>query len=129
MVIRKKRIPYYFIAQYFVSKDEQTLIRKYVDGAIAAGWLSIKLHNHDAHAYEVTGMGYAQKAQSDIGAGDIAAAKKNLQTARELFIESMRIDPKFPWAYNDLATTYIMEYDSDAAHGNADFFIYKHCAG
>ncbi len=66
---------------------------------IASGEQAATLHPGDAHAQDITGIGYTGLAQYLLDLGQ--PVEPLLERAFVYLEEAIRLKPRFPWAYND----------------------------
>ncbi|MRG93705.1 protein kinase domain-containing protein [Polyangium spumosum] len=96
----KKAFAYHFQARYAQShgapRDE---VERLFRAQIAVGKEAIALHPADAHAQEITGAGYTKLAEHLFDLGQ--PVQPSLDRACAHLEEAIRINPRFPWAYND----------------------------
>lgn len=96
----KKAFAYHFEARYAQGhgaprSEVERLFRAQID----VGKQAIALHPTDAHAQEITGAGYTKLAEYLFDLGQ--PVQPLLDQAGAYFDEAIRINPEFPWAYND----------------------------
>ena len=96
----KKAFAYYFQAQYAqghgAPSDE---VERLFRAQIAVGEQAILLHAGDAYAQEITGAAYTKLAEHLLDRG--RPVEPLLDKAYVYLEEAIRLNPKFPWAYND----------------------------
>jgi len=96
----KKAFAYFFQARYAkdhgAARDE---VERLFQAQIAAGKRAIAAHPEDAYAQEITGLAYTKLAEymRDLG----QPTQPLLDQAYVHLEEAIRINPRFPWAYND----------------------------
>lgn len=117
----KKAFIYSFQAKYHLIKEETSKMQAYTNKQIEFGQLAIVLNPKDAYAHEIVGLGYFQKSQIV----QDEPVKDNLRMARKFISSAFEIDPRFSWAYNDLAIMYLAEFVFDTQIGEADITSLK----
>lgn len=96
----KKAFAYYFQAQYAQGHGApREEIEKYFQGQIDNGTLAIAASTNDAYAHEITGIGYLRLGEWAQSRGD--SSEVFLQQAIVRLEEALKLNPSFPWAYND----------------------------
>jgi tRNA A-37 threonylcarbamoyl transferase component Bud32 len=96
----KKAFAYYFRAQYAdrhgaPGEEVEQLFRAQID----AGKQAIAAHPADAYAHEIVGIACTRLAVRSLGLGQ--PAQPLLDQAYVHLEEAIRLNPRFPWAYND----------------------------
>ncbi|MCC6556208.1 MAG: protein kinase [Polyangiaceae bacterium] len=96
----KKAFAYHFQARYAeghgARREEIERLRR---AQIDAGERAIALHPEDAYAHEITGLAYTKLAERAFDLGQ--PVEPLLSQAYAHLEEAIRINPRFPWAYND----------------------------
>jgi predicted Ser/Thr protein kinase len=96
----KKAFAYYFQGQYAqghgATRDE---VEKNFRAQIDYGKEAIAANPTDAYGQEITGVGYIRLAEYGQDRGE--SVEELLDQAIVHMVESLRLNPKFPWAQND----------------------------
>jgi serine/threonine-protein kinase len=96
----KRAFAYYFQAQYAQGHGApREEVEKYFHGQIDSGKEAIALNRADAYAQDITGIAYTRLAEFFLDRGESAGVL--LEQATVCLEEALRLNPKFPWAYND----------------------------
>ncbi|UQA60636.1 serine/threonine-protein kinase [Polyangium aurulentum] len=96
----KKAFAYHFQARYAQHHGApQAEVEPLFRSQIAAGQRAIALHTADAFAQEATGIAYLKLADYLQDRGQ--PVEPLLVQARVHLEEAIRLNPRFPWAYND----------------------------
>jgi serine/threonine-protein kinase len=96
----KKAFAYYFAAQFAQQHGgSDAEVQRLYRAQAASGAQALVYQPTDAFAHEVTGMAYLRLAEQ---LGEKATAIGNeLAQSRNHLKEAIRLNPTFPWAYND----------------------------
>lgn len=102
----KRAFARYFQAQFAQESGQTDRAIEIFRQQIADAHKAIGAHPDDAYAYEVGGIAYQRLA-------DLYAARRQpiapfLAQAAEHYEHSLRLNPRFPWAYNDYATLLVI---------------------
>lgn len=113
----KKAYAYYFMAEYLQQHGQIEPAKSLYRQQIESGKLGIVNHPLDPYAHDVCGIGfnrlgpispYSQRSHRDI-----------LEKAAQYFEVAIKLNPRFPWAYNDYAVNLEL-MASDQASRNQD---------
>ncbi len=100
----KKAFAYYFYGEYskqHLSPQQTRMLRK---NQIEEGISATIQHHDDPYAHEITGLGFCRAAEIDS-----ENSKSHIKNAVFYLDKSVKINQRFPWAYNDYAIALLAE--------------------
>jgi serine/threonine-protein kinase len=111
----KKAFANHFQALYLQRHgDTRSAIALY-RSQIESGKLAIVAHPLDAYAYEIVGVGHLELTDIASGVGESIAV--NFDNGRKYFDQAIKINPRFPWAYNDYSSLLLKAANDNIVHG------------
>ena len=103
----KKAFAYYFQSQYSQKHRDIGSAIKYCNLQLAEAKQSLLDHPSNAYAHESAGISSFRLAELE--PQDVQKSLDRLKYAYDRFESATRLNPRFPWAYNDYAIALIIE--------------------
>ena len=113
----KKAFAYYFEAEYLQQHGSADKAKSFYLLQAENGKTGIERHPNDPYAHEVCGMAYNRLAAPSQSSQRLN--RDYLAQAVPHFKEALKLNPQFPWAYNDYAVNLLLTA-SDQASRNQD---------
>jgi len=105
----KRAFAYLFIAQYLESQGISEGRENTLSALITSGEAAVTAHPSDEYAHDVLGTGYVMRAK--YASQQLQQFDRDLARARQHFQLALSLNPRFPWAYNDLGGSYLVQGD------------------
>lgn len=118
----KKAYAYLFALLGRVSEPDDEALGK-INKIIYNGEQAVRLHPEDVYAYDILGNGYNALAKYHLT--HKSEFFKDLLAAREQFKRAISLNSQFPWAFNDLGLTYMVEGDDKLSRREDPTVAYK----
>jgi serine/threonine-protein kinase len=120
----KKAFAYLFVAQQMESQGLSEEKKSVIDELVSSGERAVAVQPNDEYAHDALGNGYIYLAQY---ASEHRANSVNyLATARKHLVLATALNPRFPWAYNDLGRSFLVEGDDRLARFQDPEIAYLH---
>ena len=110
----KKGYAYFFQGDYVQQHNSKSASASWREQQLAEGKKSIAQNSNDAYGHDITGIALFRLAE--INAENKKPSQKLLDGAYDHFEAALKINPSFPWAYNDFAIALLVEAQDKSQH-------------